>query len=127
MFSALVDKWLLTALDFGISEFDFWNMTLAELNRALASKARVIEIEEQRRASFDYILSDIIGRSVARLYGSSNKMPTLSEAYPSLFDKGQEQEAIQQKKDELSAMRFKLFANSFNKRFEERGKENGNE
>lgn len=81
------------------------------------SKARVMRLEDQKRASFDYILSDIIGKSISRLYGSANKMPTLSEAYPSLFDKAQEQEAMQRKQDELSALRFKLFANSFNKRF----------
>ena len=92
-------------------------MTIGELQRAFESKARVQEIGDQRHASFDYILSDIIGRSISRLYGSANKMPTLSEAYPSLFDKAQEQEELQKKQDELSALRFKLYANSFNKRF----------
>ena len=112
-----MDKWLYTALDFGINEQDFWCMTIGELQRAFESKVRVQKIEAQERASFDYILSDNIGRSVAKIYGSANKMPTLSEAYPSLFDKAQEQEELQRKQDELSALRFKLFANSFNKRF----------
>ncbi len=117
MFSAQVDKWLHTALDFGITEQDFWCMTIGELQRAFESKARVMELEAKQHASFDYILSDIIGKSISRLYGSSNKMPTLSEAYPSLFDKAQEEEEMQRKQDELSALRFKLYANSFNKRF----------
>lgn len=98
-------------------------MTYAELERYAASRRRV-EMENQRKqASFDYILADLVGRSISRVYNSSNKMPTLSEAYPSLFDSVAEQEAIQKKKDELSALRFKQFAKSFNKQFEGVSKE----
>ena len=92
-------------------------MTLAEVNRAANSKIRVTKIEDEKRASFDYILADLIGKSVARIYSSSNKLPTLSEAYPSLFSKETEEQKIQEKKAELSAIRFKQFANSYNKRF----------
>lgn len=92
-------------------------MTLAEVNRAANSKIRMTEIEDQKKASFDYILADLIGRSVSRIYSSSGKMPSLSEAYPSLFSKEKEEEVIQQKKNELSALRFKQFANSYNNRF----------
>lgn len=117
MFSDIVYKLLDNALDYGISEFDFWNMTIAELNRAVESKKRVQMRQAQERASFDYILADLIGRSVGRIYNSSNKLPTLAEVYPSLFDAEAEQEAIQEKKDELSALRFKQFAESFNNNF----------
>ena len=92
-------------------------MTLAEVNRAANSKIRVTKIEDEKRASFDYILADLIGKSVARIYSSSNKLPALSEAYPSLFSKETEEQKIQEKKAELSAIRFKQFANSYNKRF----------
>ena len=94
-------------------------MTLAEINRAANSKIRMTKIEDEKKASFDYILADLIGRSISRVYNSSNKMPSLSEAYPSLFSKEEEVETIQQKKNELSALRFKQFANSHNKRFKE--------
>ena len=90
-------------------------MTIAELNRLIASKKR----REQRKASFDYVLADLIVRSVARVYNSANTMPTLSEAYPTLFNKKEEEEKIQEQKDELSALRFKQFAQSFNKSFKE--------
>ena len=93
-------------------------MTLAELNRAVESKKRVKMREAQEKASFDYILADLIGRSIGRLYNSSNKLPSLSEAYPSLFDAASEEEKVQKKKDELSALRFKQFAQSFNKKFD---------
>lgn len=103
----------------GIAEKDFWDMTIAEINRAIKSKIRMTKIEDEKRASFDYILADLIGRSVSRVYHSSNKMPSISEAYPSLFTKEEEEKAIQKKKIELSALRFKQFAQSYNTKFKE--------
>lgn len=91
-------------------------MTLAEIMRAIESKARVIQAKDKKRANFDYILADLIGISVARVHNSRNKMPPIHEVYPSLFEIQEEDEA--EKQDELSALRFKLFAQSFNKRFE---------
>lgn len=88
-------------------------MTIAEIDRLICAKKRM----EQRKASFDYVLADLIGRSVARAYNSSNKMPTLSEAYPTLFSKQEEEEKIQEEKDVLSALRFKQFAQAHNKNF----------
>lgn len=117
--SAQIEKWLQSALDYGINEHDFWLMTIGEFKRLINSKVRIIEVQDKKQATFDYILADLIGRSVARLYGSSNKMPTMSEAYPSLFTKEVEEEAIQARRDEVSAIRFKSFANSFNKNFSE--------
>lgn len=45
LFSDYIYNWLDNALDYGITEFDFWNMTLAELERAIESKRRVKKIE----------------------------------------------------------------------------------
>ena len=97
-------------------------MTLAELNRAVESKKRVQQEELKLKASMDYILADLVGRSIARIHSSSASMPSLADAYPALFSKEEEQERIEQKKDELSALRFKQFVNSFNTRFKEEGK-----
>ena len=95
-------------------------MTYAELNRAFKSYERRKRNEAQERASFDYILSALIGRNVAR-YFNSMEMPSIQEVYPNLFDNAdaiqKKQEEIQEKKNELSALRFKQFANAFNKRF----------
>lgn len=66
-----------------------------------------------------YALADLIGRSVARLYNSSNTMPDISEVYPTLFDSEEIKQQKQEKQAELSALRFKLFADSFNKKFAE--------
>ena len=94
-------------------------MTLAEVNRAANSKIRMTKIEDEKKASFDYILADLIGRSVSRIYSSSSKMPTINEAYPSLFTQEQVEESVQEKKAELSVLRFKQFANSHNSKYKE--------
>ena len=117
MFSDIVFRWLDVALDYGISEHDFWEMTIAELERAINSKKRVQKREAQERASFDYILADLVGRSISRIYNSTNNIPSISEVYPTLFDSKEIEDAKSVKQDELSALRFRQFAKSFNKRF----------
>ena len=117
MFSDIVFRWLDVALDYGISEHDFWEMTIAELERAINSKKRVQKREAQERASFDYILADLVGRSISRIYNSTNNIPSISEVYPTLFDSKEYEEAKSVKQDELSARRFRQYAQSFNKRF----------
>lgn len=108
----------------GITEADFWEMTLAELKRAIDSKKRVKIREDKERASFDYILANLIGKSISRIYSSSNNMPDISEVYPSLFDSKEIQEARFEKQQELSALRFRQFAQAFNKKIaKEVGKE----
>ena len=109
------------ALDWGISEFDFWDMTLAELERLFSSKKRMQKERAQEKAYFDYTLANLIGISVARVYNKSNEMPSIEEVYPSLFDAEKIQEQKQKKQDELSSIRFKQFADAFNKKFEKGG------
>jgi hypothetical protein len=103
----------------GISESDFWNMSFAELNRALSSRKRIIKQQAQEKASFDYILADLIGRSVGRSFSSSNKYPDITEVYPALFNDSQIQEQRENIQNELNIARFKQFAESHNKRFKE--------
>ncbi len=100
----------------GITESDFWNMTFQELDRAIASKKRIEKAMIMERASFDYILADLIGRSISRIYSSSNKMPDISEVYPTLFDNEEIQKQKAKKQAELSVARFKQFADLHNRR-----------
>lgn len=100
------------ALDSGISEYDFWNMTFAELDRLIASKKRVRKLEAQEKATNDYILAGLIGRAFAATMSDKAEFPQIADVYPTLFDK---QEQI----DQLSALRFKQFAQSYNKRYKE--------
>lgn len=99
-------------------------MTLAELDRAIKSKIRVKKRQDQEKAAFDYILADLIGRSIARIYSSSAKLPEITEIYTTLFDSQELQEKKQEQLEELSALRFKQFAQAYNKKFnKEVGKE----
>lgn len=94
-------------------------MTLAEVIRAIESKKRMQKLNAQETAAFDYILADLIGRSIARIHSSANNMPTIDETYPSLFNSEEEAAKRQEQKDKLSALRFKQFAQSFNNRRKE--------
>lgn len=89
-------------------------MTLAELNRAIASKKRIKELADKEKAIFDYTLANLIGKSISRIYSSSATYPDISEVYPSLFDSEEIQEQKQKQKDELSALRFRQFAQAHN-------------
>lgn len=97
-------------------------MTFAELERVIKSKQRVRKIQAQEKASFDYKLADLIGRSVARVYNSKNRIPDIAEAYPTLFDEKEIADKKRAAKAEISAQRFKQFADSYNKRFNEGGR-----
>lgn len=106
------------ALDWGISEADFWNMTLAELERMFESKRRMQKQNAQDKAYFDYKLADLIGISVGRLYDKQNEMPAIEEVYSTLFDAKKMQAEKQKREDELSIARFKQFADAHNQKFE---------
>lgn len=104
-------------MDYGITEHDFWHMTFAEVERAIESKKRIMLHESQEKAAFDYIQAELIGRSVARLYSSTAKYPTLAEVYPSLFNAEEFNKKRQEERDRASAIRFKQFANAYNKNY----------
>lgn len=91
-------------------------MTFAELIRVFESKRRTDKAKAQEKASLDYLLADLIGRSVARIYSSTAKMPDISEVYSSLFDNEEVQEKRQEQKNQLSILRFKHYAENHNKK-----------
>ena len=90
------------------------------MERLFASKKRVKLAEEKERAYFDYTLAELIGHSVARIY-KENEYPKIEFVYPSIFDTKEMEEERQKQQDELSALRFKQFAQAFNKKFKEGG------
>lgn len=104
------------ALDYGITEERFWDMTLAEINRAVKSAVRVKKLETREKASFDYLLANLIVKGVSQVLGDKSAYPTIEEAYPGVFDEVIEErkEKIQEQKMNLSALRFKQFANFHN-------------
>ena len=112
------------ALDWGISEDQFWNMTIGELERLVDSKRRIEKHKAKERATFDYTLALLIGKAV-RGSTEEHPFPDLYEVYPNLFleeaVKREEEEAERQA--QLSAIRFMQFANSFNSKFDEEANE----
>ena len=67
----------------------------------------------------DYTLADLIGRSVARIYNSSNTMPNIEDVYTTVFDKEEVERKRQERQAELLAIKFKQFAENLNKKFKE--------
>lgn len=107
------------ALDIGIKENEFWDMTLAEVNRAFDSYKRVKLAEAKQQATMDYMLAQVISLGVSRAFNGGDDFPAIEEIYPSLF-----QERVieaQKAKEELSILRFKQFANQHNKKYTEGG------
>ena len=93
-------------------------MTPAEVSRYVESRQRVMKREAKEQAARDWTLADLIGRSVSRIYSKDAKLPEVWEAYPALFSEERERivEEREKRQDELSAQRFKQFAQSFNKK-----------
>lgn len=118
----LVEKMLLGALDYGITELDFWEMTPAEVRRAVDSKMKVLKIQAQEKASYDYIQAELIIKGIGIVLGSKESFPSVEEVYPSLFTEVIEaqQEKVKQQKMNLSALRFQQFAQSYNNKFKDK-------
>lgn len=95
-------------------------MTYGEVERAIESKRRVQEREAKEKASYDYVLGNLIGISVARVYNEDTKYPEIYDVYPNLFDKEKIEAERYQRTMELSAQRFMTFAKSFNDKFAEK-------
>ena len=113
-----VESLLEPALDSGIKESDFWNMTIGEVIRAVESKNRVKKAEAQQQASFDYVLANLIAKNISIVLGSKQASPKLEEVYPNLFDdmEDKRQEKIKEQQTNLSTLRFLQFAQSYNQR-----------
>lgn len=112
------------ALDWGLKEQEFWDMTISELDRYFESQRRQETHRLKEKATMDYTLALLIGRAF-RGSDEENPFPDLYEVYPKLFyeeavEKEREQQELQ---DQLSAIRFIQFAESFNSKFDKEANE----
>ena len=107
------------ALDYGITEDQFWDMTFAEIERAVNSKVRILKLQAQEKATYDYILAQLITKGVSRVLGDKSNFPSIEEAYPGVFDDviAERKTKAEEQKMNLSALRFKQFAQSYNSNF----------
>lgn len=105
------------ALDCGISEVEFWDMTIGELDRLIKSKQRCDKNKAKEKAMFDYTLAILVGRAMST--DEQHPFPELYEAYPGVFveEIEENQKTLQEQHDNLSALRFIQFAESFNQKF----------
>jgi len=100
-------------------------MTIGELSRAVRSRLRVKKTEAREKASFDYTLAQIIGRACGMAFGTVKaEFPDIAGVYPTLFDSEEIKQRKQEKQAELSALRFKQFAESFNQKFNKEAAKN---
>jgi hypothetical protein len=78
------------------------------------------KIEAQEKATYDYIQATLIIRGVGIALGSKEDYPTVEQSYPGIFEDmvEKQQQELQHKRDELSALRFRQFAQSYNKKWE---------
>ena len=112
-----------TALDYGFTEFEFWEMTLAELRRAIESKIRMRKLLTKEKVAYDYILARLIAKGTAIAFGEKSEFPSIETVYPEFFG---DIEAIAEKKakeeevkEQLSVLRFKQFAKFHNQKYKE--------
>lgn len=107
------------ALDYGITEERFWSMTFAEIHREVDSKVRIQKRQAQEKATYDYILAQLITKGVSRVLGDKSNYPSIEEVYPGVFDDviAERQAKAEEQKMNLSALRFKQFAQSYNSNF----------
>ena len=92
-------------------------MSISELTRQVESYKRVEKKRLQEKATYDYIQANLIGLYIGRVYSSSINIPSLEEAYKSLFDDEEIQEQKKKHLEELSIIRFKQFTQRFNNNF----------
>lgn len=114
-----IDVLLERALDIGLSESNFWDMTIGEIARKIESYNRIYLAKSKERASYDYIQASLIIKGVGICLGSKEKFPSIYEVYGNLFndDIEKEKQAREAKQAEMSVLRFKQFAQTYNKNF----------
>ena len=122
--SELAYAHLQPAINLGLEESKFWDMTLAE----------IIRFEDgamwrmQMQAHYHHTLANLIGISTARVMSSDVEYPSITEAYPHLFEKEiAEEKKVEQEREvatQNSINRFMEFALRHNSKI---GKEEGDE
>lgn len=111
------------AINFGLEEEKFWEMTIAEIKRFIEGATWRMK----SKAQFDYMLANLIGVSVSRVISKEAEFPSIEKVYPVLFEKELAEQEKQQKEEEIaitnSTNRFLEFALKHNARIKEHKEE----
>lgn len=100
---------------------EFWEMTPAEINRAITSKNKIAKIEAQERAYFDYMQAQLITKGVSIVLGDKKPFPKIQEAYPELFKDSNIEEQAEAAKMAQTAAWLKQFAQTHNDKVRNNG------
>ena len=95
----------------GLLESQFWEMTVAEIERYMEGYTWRLKAEAQ----LNYSLANLIGMSVGRLMSQDVEFPTLAQAYPTLFEKEIEEERLAEEATNRSVNNFLARAMAINK------------
>ncbi len=116
-------KVLPVALDIGITEEQFLEMTIPEIDRYALSFQRRMEYQQKEKANFLYTHAVLVGNAFSKVMGGG-EFPSIEEAFPMLFDTPETQERKQKQITDISVKRFLLFKERNNAKFELKGDNN---
>ena len=77
----MAEELLQPAINLGLPEREFWEMTVAEIQRFMKGA----EWQFKTKAQFDYMLGNLIGISVVRVISKYATYPPIVVVYPTLF------------------------------------------
>lgn len=109
----IIDELLPLALQCGISIFDFYQMTFAEVQAVINAYFTKQKRELQQQASMTYAGASLTAMFVSRLISDKAKTLTLYEAFPDLFKEEIEEEKKTRQEREKEALL--AFVNRHNK------------
>lgn len=107
----MVESILQPAINLGLSEASFWDMTIAEIDRFM--NGAIWRMKQQ--AQYDYTLASLITNGVACVLGGG-EFATIEKAYPYLFgeEKAEPEETANEVTVKNSVNRFLAFAQQHN-------------
>lgn len=92
-------------------------MTVGEVVRQIESYNRTYIARQKEKATYDYIHASLIVKGVSITLGAKDSYPQIQEVYSSLFNDDTYTNVIEEKRNELTVLRFKQFAQSYNKAY----------
>lgn len=109
------------AINVGLKESEFWEMTKAEIERYL--EGAVWRYKTQ--AQFDYTLANLFGTAMASILDSKVSFPTIESVYPNLFEKEKQEKQLTEEEVRMtnSQNNFLAFAKAHNAKMRKEGKD----
>lgn len=104
------------ALKSGIKESEFWDMTIAEIERQAEANNWRLEQDRKERAELVYMAPQLIGLQIARIFAKNPpEYPQIYDVFPHLFEEEIVEETKQQQRVNASYANFMKFAQHYNK------------